>query len=1696
MTTSLPPLARLDELGAAPPADGRDPRTENAATEWARQLTELMNGGRLDEVAEMYAVDVVAVDRRSVVSVPTLHGRAAIRENLEALRDVGLNRVRAEVLAIRGDRLVLQRIVFSTADGREMTTLGLNEWDNGEVVRRVVFDEDALHDAVEELDDRYLAGQGEAHTAVLRPGNAIARHHHERDWDAMREVFAEDFVVVDHRVIGWPEADRDGIVELFRGLVELVPDLYMLQRNEFVRGHTALSTLDSRGTTIEGSEYQWLLHAVMVVGQTDRITRVEIFAEDAFEFALARLDELGTPHTQPAPTLTNAAMRRVQGMEAAFAARDWKWFGANYAADFVADDRRPTVNSGRNVGIAPTIALSEALADTFISVTQEPLAIRGERLVLVRRVFHQPESFDLEIVVLVEMNEAGLFTHNVLFDPDDLPAALVELDRRYAAGEGAEHADVIRVLSEGYAAMNRRDLDAWAAIHAPDHTTHDHAPIGFGELGTQKYADYLQAAIEQVPDFVFVPATIEVKGHVALVGIPVRATTPDGFEFEKDLVVVTRFTPDLRVFEDHMFAAEQWSEARARFESQGAADQSASSTAELANAATRLITATLTRWDAGNFDVDEYISADVVEFDRRRTVSRPTLHGRAAFLENAKALYGVFTSVAVEPVAIRGDRAALIRVVLSNDGFTSSMLGVYETDEHGVLTRGTSFDEEDFDAAIEELEDRHVACEGTPHEYMNRWLRDVARVMRLSGSDAARTLMAPDFALVDHRTLGYGSVDLTELTTLQAARNEQVTDDRKFHRTREIKGDAILAWYEAHASAPDGGEYVWSNWVVWQQAGGRWVRLEMFNLEDEAAARARFEELAAEPRTPYVDNTIVRTMVRARWLSAIGDFDGAGRDHIAENVERVDARHGVSAPTLHGRVEFMDFIRTTFEVYDDIDFEWLAVRGDDLALARLLTTSDGFETTGLALYESDESGYMARMVLLDDDDLAAAFDALDARYAEIRTDEPSLAERVASTHLEAFQRRDWAAVAECFATDFVAVDHRPLGFAESNRAQFLDRQQTLIEATPEGSQRALKMFTNDRAHLSVVHATRTTPEGNEYSWDHVNLAKADDQGRISRLERFPEDRWVDALALFDEWSGESDAPPLENAATHNVLTMLRLSRQGEFTEVEEHHLAVEVERFDRRHGISAPTAHGRAEFIENFRAIFDVFGNMTCEPIALRGNHLALCRMSLVSESGFEAPYLAITECDEECRYTGGALFDETDLVAALDELDERYLAGEGAEHDYLIRRSRDFIGSMAQLDGEATLAMLDPAIEFVDYRRLGLGAFGFDGVRSLLAARAEQVTEDISYLRTLSVRGDAVLGLLESRGVDEHGTAVLYEMYWVSRFVAGKIRWNAWYDLDDEAAARSRFEELAAESRTPHVDNAVVRLLARNLWRGTFDETCDPTESMADDLVIDDRRSGVSIGQLRGIDAAVENIAAQDDLFGPTTFEPLAVRGDHLMLSRTRAVSESGFELVSIGLFETNNAGQSCAMTFFDEDDRAGAFDALESRYAEIRTCEAGPAERMAGEYVRAFNRRDWDAVNECFAPDLVAIDHRSIGFPESGRTELLERNLSMVEVAPRRGHPVPEALRDRPGDHLDRSRRRHHPRRQRLRVAVRCHHPGGRRGPNRSRRVLPGGAVDRSARRVRRMVGIGRTGRRRDGAGEPAHPAAPRVARPGRAR
>jgi ketosteroid isomerase-like protein len=77
-------------------------------------------------------------------------------------------------------------------------------------------------------------------------------------------------------------------------------------------------------------------------------------------------------------------------------------------------------------------------------------------------------------------------------------------------------------------------------------------------------------------------------------------------------------------------------------------------------------------------------------------------------------------------------------------------------------------------------------------------------------------------------------------------------------QTVEVRGDVVLKRADSTGHSPDGGVVSWQLHVVEKHRAGRIVRWENFDVEDTAAARARFEELAAEdPRTPCVDNDAV-----------------------------------------------------------------------------------------------------------------------------------------------------------------------------------------------------------------------------------------------------------------------------------------------------------------------------------------------------------------------------------------------------------------------------------------------------------------------------------------------------------------------------------------------------------------------------------------------------------------------------------------------------------------------------------------------------------------------------------------------------------------------------------------------------------------------------------------------------------------------
>ena len=124
------------------------------------------------------------------------------------------------------------------------------------------------------------------------------------------------------------------------------------------------------------------------------------------------------------------------------------------------------------------------LADLGVkNVTSVVIATRGERLALTRTRLsggdERTGAFDAESSRSSRSMPIERYVAVVLFDLDNMDAALKELDARYLAGEAAAHSHTWSVISEGYATANRGEL----APTAPDLVNIDHRQLAMIESG-------------------------------------------------------------------------------------------------------------------------------------------------------------------------------------------------------------------------------------------------------------------------------------------------------------------------------------------------------------------------------------------------------------------------------------------------------------------------------------------------------------------------------------------------------------------------------------------------------------------------------------------------------------------------------------------------------------------------------------------------------------------------------------------------------------------------------------------------------------------------------------------------------------------------------------------------------------------------------------------------------------------------------------------------------------------------------------------------------------------------------------------------------------------------------------------------------------------------------------------------------------
>ncbi|HZU48814.1 MAG TPA: hypothetical protein VFA16_16435, partial [Mycobacterium sp.] len=279
-------LARFDQLSR--PA----PRFENVASQVIDRFRACFVSRDWDALSEILADGVSTDDRRRVVNGGLRQGRDAVIAEISALAEVGTKTIASDIVAVRGERLVLTRTRSSGRDERpeafHTEVLNIVEIDPDERITATVnFDVDDIDAAFEELDARYIAGEAAAYartwSVIARECAAFNRH----------ELPAADWVTVDHRRLAVIDATEGQAA--MGAIWEVTPNLRMhIEAVHRLTRLGAVATYAASGTSQEGLDAEWPMILLLTV-EGDRINRCEVFDEADRDTALARFDELDRP---------------------------------------------------------------------------------------------------------------------------------------------------------------------------------------------------------------------------------------------------------------------------------------------------------------------------------------------------------------------------------------------------------------------------------------------------------------------------------------------------------------------------------------------------------------------------------------------------------------------------------------------------------------------------------------------------------------------------------------------------------------------------------------------------------------------------------------------------------------------------------------------------------------------------------------------------------------------------------------------------------------------------------------------------------------------------------------------------------------------------------------------------------------------------------------------------------------------------------------------------------------------------------------------------------------------------------------------------------------------------------------------------------------------------------------------------------
>jgi class 3 adenylate cyclase/tetratricopeptide (TPR) repeat protein len=814
---------------------GRDGALSNAYTEAFQRCLRTISDGDWDRLSALYASDIVVEDRRAGLQHVLRHPEEVVgmlQESTHFAYSLG----RMDVVAVRGERLAIHRILWRLQDDAEVEMLVVGELDeHGRISASIHFDGGDLEAALAELDRRYVAQLPPLEAAVFSVLPPLAAAYNAHDWSGYLSAFHDDVEVVDGRPAGWGVLHgAEEVGSHIRTLIDLVPDAWALCTSvERISGQAVVARVVTRGTDTNGGRVE-ITYFLLFVVRDGKIARWDLFPFDQHDRALARFDDL----TKQSTTIARAWDRLIATMNA----RDFVSIDELHAPTFVMHDR----TMGHDFGRGEFLTSLEETLRTPGSFRPGRSVIVGDRHGLIELIWSQAdEVLELANWYLTRCDADGRFVRADRFRDGQLLVAMARAEELYledeASGAEAEWSRHRVDLWRAFIADNEGDWDTWQSLVDPEAVVVDRSALGWGEVTSDGVMERQEALSTLTDEHRLRLESVAIDGDVVMTHVVVEGTSKDGGTFEMARCVIQVGT----TYQEH-FAADEHEEAARRFrelaeESRRATVASPRTTIE--QTWQRLLAA----MNARDFDVLRDLHAP--EFVLRDHVYHFDFDLEAQ-LGNLRNVLGQDGEYAPGPAVYFGDRHAVGQMTWSG---ALGSVGLSEVPNWYVTRCGTDgryltvevYSDDDVFDALERAEELYLEDEAAGEAV--GWSGDRIRMWRycraFNSGDIGehREWLAPDLVAVDHRPAGFGVLHGREAWLGWLEELGDQAPDRRYGLSgaRIDRGVCLLDMVTTGTRDP-GGRFEIPVIVVLTANGSR---MELFHPEQREEAERRFDEL-------------------------------------------------------------------------------------------------------------------------------------------------------------------------------------------------------------------------------------------------------------------------------------------------------------------------------------------------------------------------------------------------------------------------------------------------------------------------------------------------------------------------------------------------------------------------------------------------------------------------------------------------------------------------------------------------------------------------------------------------------------------------------------------------------------------------------------------------------------------------------------